>query len=274
MARIRRFSRKPRFSRKRRVSQGTWFPNNGVFWSDGESQSYWDSSITDVTPETPNAIWLGPAVSVYSVTPDYTQSGVGIQATQVNARPSLRDFTEGQDWLCKRIVGKLFLGTTPTLGLDSWSDTEYWPRLRVAAGFFVARALDDDQASPDLTAEEIDPFGGLNIQNSWMWRRTWVLDNPNATYPLNTGGAEAILLGLGTISNRDFDMESGPHFDVKSRRRIKREERLWFTIAAQGMGIIPDNSVTAASNLQTRCTFNLDYRIFGKMMKGKPSPTF
>lgn len=272
-----RFSRRPRFrrfSRKRRVSQGTWFPTNGTFWI-GDNEEYWDASIQDVVGPVPTSHDVGPAVAVYSLTADYTQSALGIQNQQVNARPSLRDFTEGQDWMLKRLVGNLVVQVNPVLGDFNFSISSYWTQVRVGAGFFVARALDEDQSSPDLTGDEIDPLGGKNIQNSWIWRRTWILDNPNAIIPINVGSSVASNLEFEVASNREMDAVNGPHFDTKSKRRIKREERLWFAISAMGVGVTAQTpDVGGLANLQPAASWWLDYRIFGKMMRGKTSATF
>lgn len=276
MVRKRRFGRFGRFGRNRRISRGTWFPTNGTFWlADEGGEEYWDASITDFVFPTPSAKWEGPRVAVYPLTPDYTQTAIGIQAEQINARPSLRDFTEGQDWLLKSLIGNLFIHVPQTLGSLNWNESSYWPMLRVGAGFFVARALDSDQASPDLTSDEIDPLGGKNIQNSWIWRRTWMFDSPNAAYELNVGSTvETLSTGL-TTANWTLPEKNGPFFQTKSRRRIKREERLWFAIATQGMArAAGDGDVSGDPEQQPFAAFNLDYRIFGKMVKGRTSATF
>jgi len=269
MLRKRSFRGKRGFRRKR-VKQGTWFPIAGDSWSDGESFTWNEASITDITGNVGTHRYNGVELSVHPITQDYTIDPAGSAGENVNLRPTLRDFTEGQDYLLKRLVGNIVIFTE--LGANAqgnFAPTDQWTHVQVGAGFFVARAQDADQSLPDLTQDEIDPLGAQNIQNSWIWRRTWILDNPQNDFIINTNQR----FSWDQSSNRQFSDLVGPHFDTKSRRRIKREERLWFALGAIGW----DGARGAVGGQvadQPFLKYNLDVRLFGKMMPGRTSSTF
>jgi len=273
--------RRRQYRGKRRIrgSRGTWFPIQGTSWLGGEEGDFYDCSISDANDSVEPDRALGPSVSVHPVTQDYTQQPALSSGEDINLRPTLRDFTEGQDYLLKSLVGNItIIVDNPPLGTNVFHANEEWTHLQVAAGFFVARAQDDDQTLPDLSLDELDPLQAKNIQNSWIWRRNWILDNPfNArTYGngTQTVGNPYTVWTYNTSDNRyGFGEHNGTFFHTKSRRRIKREERLWFVVSSIGWDG-QNASVQATSNLQPFVKYNLDIRLFGKMMKGKTSATF
>lgn len=177
---------------------------------------------------------------------------------------SLRDLTEGQDWLCKRIVGKAHLFMQ---GNTTWSAGGTWSRGLITMGIFVARAEDDAPANPDLDDDEMDPGNLQNIRNPWMFRRTWVLDNPeaNGTAPLQFGPAQN--------NNASWVGEAGPHIDVRVARRIRREERLWYSISYVG-GDLGLTSVSQAIGLQPTLEGHIDLRFLGAMRRSNNRSTF
>lgn len=251
-----------------RRNQGTWFPIAGTYWS-VEGEEFHDATINDATVSAQSDKSLGTSLNVHPVTLDYTQ--FPSSGNSPSEGPSLRDFTEGQDYILKRLVGNFtcFLGFGANQQ-GNFSPTDQWAHILVGCGFFVARAADADQTLPDLTVDEIDPLAAINIQNSWIFRRTWILDNPQNVYPINTSGE----FSWEVCSNRDYagDMNS-PFFDTKSKRRIKREERLWFAVSiigwdGQRIQVGGQNADNPYLN------YNLDVRLFGKMVKGRTSPTF
>lgn len=257
-----------RFRGKRRIrgSQGTWFPILGSSWTDEDTFN--DTSFTfDMGGVFANRS-LGPQVYITPITRDYTPQNIP-STEPVEQQPSLRDFTEGQDYILKRLVGNVDVicnsGQDPAL---PWSRSTYWSFIKATAGFFVARASDNDQSLPDLTTIEIDPQDSRNAQNPWIWRRSWILANPAMNEPVSSGNTYEDELA----TNRSFSDLRGPSIDTKSKRRIRREERLWFALSAIGW----DNSrgtVSSASD-QPFISGNLDVRLFGKMVKGRNSSTF
>ena len=88
----------------------------------------------------------------------------------------LRDEVEGQSWLLKRLVGNIFC---QYVNADGNSDpSQFWRQALVTAGFFVSRNIDSIQGEPDLDYDEYDPMFLDNITNPWIWRRSWILSNP------------------------------------------------------------------------------------------------
>lgn len=273
---------RPRFRRgfRRKRNKGTWFPVNGDVWT-GEGSEYYDATANAWVPGVPVARNEGPYNLVFPITQDYTFNAAKFDSTNPNDNPSLRDYVEGQDYILNSLVGNCFvncrrgIGQSPTTTYDQ---TRIWPYIQVTAGFFVARASDADPSLPDLTKDEVDPLCGLNIQDPWIWRRMWMLGNPNA------GELQKVGTVGGTVDvyteprpliteNWQYPSIAGPHFQTKSRRRVRREERLWFSISAIGWnGDAID--VAGGTSEQPGFMFSLDVRLFGKMVKGRNASTF
>lgn len=242
-----------RIRRKRRY---TWMPTLGGLESAGDASyntSYFNAAITaDAPSKGANNLYVTPII------PDYTLWQTGNSPTG----PSLRDTTEGQDWLLKRIVGKLHIGvaqfaaaplaTTPTI-------------IKVAAAFFVARADDADPNIPDLNNDEIDPLGTKNVRQPWIWRRNWVLMN-------GLSGTAPQFQTISEVNNNGFSVADGPHIDSKVSRRIRREERLWFVINAYGYNNMFDTFATYDERGDVQ--FSLDYRVLGAMRRSNNRSTF
>lgn len=256
MARYRRFSRKPRF-RRRRGSGGAWFPVLGTEWELAEF-AYTDASFSGESANVANDRTSGPTQNVFPLTRDITQ--FSNTSTQLDG-PSLRDVVEGNTWRLNRLVGKLHVDVSEN---NTTFNQTVWPLVQVVAGIFVARTGDIDQSLPDLTFEEIDPFQVRNVQNSWIWRNSWILSRSLASN-----------IGFSAVpcTNAWMSGLSSPHIDTKVKRNIMREHRLWFVIGAMGWsgaltGTTPDSAQ------QPYIRYNLDIRIHGLLKRGKASPTF
>lgn len=266
MRRVRQF-RRFRGIRRKRGNQGTWFPINGVIWN-AEGDSYYDASVSDTSVAVSPSKALGPTNFVTPVTADYSFNKGQAGGFAIEQQPSLRDYVEGNDYILKRLVGEVNFFVEADSGSETpWSSANYWKYIQIVAAFFVARTNDTDQTLPDLTTDEFDPLGGTNIQNPWIWRRSWILANPNNLQTTVSGQ-----IVDETSSNRSYASINGTHFDTKSRRRIRREERLWFTYSAIGWDGVRDE-VNGQSS-QPYVNLNLDVRLFGKMVKGKNSSAF
>jgi len=249
------------YRRKRgfRRNKGTWFPINGTTFTNG-GFAWTDVGFSFNTGTVPDDRSDGPNQTVFPVTRDITQfSNTAVDLTG----PSLRDIVEGNDWMLQRIVGECHLKCTES---NTTVDNSTWPNIEIAAGFFVARINDNDETLPDLTFDEIDPLQVRNAQNPWIWRRSWILQRPLAS---NQG------FPASPCSNMEFgSAESGSHIDSKVKRRIRREERLWFVVGTIGW----DGVITAFDNHegfnQPSVHGHLDIRIFGGMRRGKNASSF
>lgn len=253
--------------RRKRGNKGIWFPVNGEVITDGET-SWWDASSSEVIGPVPSDRTDGPVQWVFPLTTDISQQ---LGPTPPPAGASLRDFVEGQDWLLKTLVGNCTVLVGPSLETTAFLPTVHWPHVQVAAGIFVARAQDEAQQFPDLLFSEIDVLNGANMQDPWVFRRTWLLDNPANLYPIGTNPGN--VFGYETASNRELTDPQGPFIHTKSVRRIRREERLWMAVSAIGWDA-DRISTSGSENDQCYVKVNVDLRIFGKMMRGKNASTF
>lgn len=263
-----------RFARKR-GSQGTWFPINGEQYSSEDGS--WNSSAT--SGSTANVFadkWHGPQFDYFPVTADYTKSVVDTGGLVANERPSLIDYVQGQDYILKRLVGNLNVLTNEGANIfDVFDPASYWLHVQVGAGFFVGRASNADPDVPDIQTTEFDPLSAVNIQDPWIWRNTWILDNPANVRQVSlspvTGNPP--VTSFWSQGGNNAVLPNGGFFDSKSKRRIRREERLWFVIAAVGWDG-GRSSVSQSDATQPFIKYNLDVRLFGKMVKGKNNSTF
>lgn len=250
--------RRIRGFRGKRRNRGAWLPVIGTQWQSGDS-IFHDASFSGGTGTVENNRAAGPEQNIFPITKDFSQ----FTTTSVDLDgPSLRDITEGQTWRLNRIVGKLHVDVQESNDVVSNSA---WPKVQIAAGFFVARAADGDQTLPDLTFDECDPLNVNNAMNSWIWRRTWILARPLAS---NVGFSQV------PGSNLWLDGESGPHIDSRVKRNILKEHRLWFVIGAMGWDGTSVQYTPTGGIIQPYVDFNLDVRLHGQMIRAKNSPTF
>ena len=192
---------------------------------------------------------------VIPVTKDFTQLPSSNFGTITGA--GLRDEVEGQSWLLKRLVGNIFC---QYVNADGNSDpSQFWRQALVTAGFFVSRNIDSIQGEPDLDYDEYDPMFLDNITNPWIWRRSWILSNPEGN----------VVRDDFPIANSNYVGDaSGPHIDSKVKRRILREQRLFFALTAVGWDG-ERREVQSLGPSQGEIHAYLGLRIFGKMMRGK-----
>lgn len=229
-----------------RRSRGLWLPTLGTQWLEGESV-YYDASFTFNTQPVEDDKSLGPVQEYRALVPDFT-----FPNNTANIAASLHDRTQGNEWKLDRIVGGCHVHAK-----ESDIAAGAWDYIQVSAGIFVARAEDDDNSAPDLYQDEYDPLNRQNIQNSWAWRKTWILANPSGT---------AVLRDDFPLSNINYSSPMmSAEVNVKAKRRIRREQRLWFTISAigwEGTQVVKNQGIAGPFAEGV-----LDIRIFGKMIQ-------
>jgi hypothetical protein len=171
----------------------------------------------------------------------------------------------GNEWFLERIVGKLFLA----LGLGIPNEAPN--AALVAAGFFVARANDEDSGGGidfpigSVTLPErnsnYSPLHADVIREPWLWRRAWMLGGTGST-------AQSQALSLFPNTTAQYgSIADGGHIDAKSVRRIGADERLWFAIST----VAPNNS---ESPFNGQVQGYLDLRVLGALRKAKGKSTF
>lgn len=183
------------------------------------------------------------------------------------ADPGVLSDSIGQEWFLRRIVGKLFIRWGANAGGDSATN------IKIAAGFFVARA---DHIDGDIPAggdsswtgninpgvyNMFDPSSNATIREPWIWRRTWIIGNPDID--TDTSWPK----GLAPYSNATYGSAlDGPHIDAKTMRRISNDDRLWFAMSATTW---PFGS-SGGGNIIA----NLDIRLLGALRRARNRGVF
>lgn len=220
----------------------------------------------------------GSNIITVPLTFDQPQQGRGAITTE---QTPLDDFI-GSEYIIERIVGNQFYNIA-TDGVAAGANLGR--AILVTSGVFVARADDLDPNSPAggaILAEELrnySPASVENIREPWMFRRTWLL---GAGPQLHDGtfrvGVDTDVVGTALNIHTLFAYPSsnvgygnaigGPHVDIKSSRRVRQDERLWWVTSAQNF---PTGTATTG-------TFTLvgmfDYRILGQLVKARNSSSF
>lgn len=246
-----------RGKRRFRRNRGIWFPALGTKYIAGDF-SYGYASFSGSSGTVDDERSNGPTQNIFPITRDFTQ----FSDTSLDlGGPSLRDVVQGQTWRLNRIVGKVNVDVTED---NTTVQGNTWPLVEVAAGFFIARQADSDATLPDLTFEECDPLHVRNVQNPWIWRRSWLLSRPLAS----NQGYSAL-----PCSNLWMSDEAGCHIDSRMKRLISREHRLWFVIGAAGFsGNL--NHTTPGVYQQPYLRYLVDVRVNGQMTAGRQQGDF
>lgn len=156
------------------------------------------------------------------------------QTTTPGIFPGLLGLTLTSSYLVKRIIGSLFVcatkDPTPQLGVTG---------VMAFAGIFVERVSKDGQI---LNAPAWDGLNDDSAQKSWMWRRTWRLGSYNQ--------APGLWFVYPDSNALYGSQREGTHVDVKSKRRVGYEERLWLATGARLFAGESSVSVEFSTNLR------------------------
>lgn len=245
--------------RKRRRARYTWFPVTGSInddASDPELGKFLPIFLTlSGAPTIPTGTLEMGMPAIIPLTFDNPDSE--IDPSTLTDSPTLGQLLAGRDYVIKRIVGSIQVAyNTP--------QTDVARSVVVGAGIFVARASAGSPGQPIGTAggtaaELSDLYGVLhrdNAESPWIWRRTWILGNPNST-----NGSSNPFVNSPFTNQFYGDVRSGPHIDSKVSRRITREDRLWLTYQVA-------NTVHATDPAQTTSVDTMaDLRILGALRK-------
>lgn len=190
----------------------------------------------------------------------------------------------GESYITTRVVGNIFIEREMD-ETDLTNELNGAGCIAVAAGIFVAREEDRNLVNPTGVSQ---PIGGVNQENAvrnygplcsaniaepWMWRQTWLLGrgHTNARQTLSSGGGNREG-SVFPMSNVYYNTPQATAIDIKSKRRIRKEERLWFVIQAKGVRFGP-GEISEATN-GTLLNFWTDLRLLGHMVRNSKRSVF
>jgi len=226
---------------RRRRTRYQWFPQDPSYYGDIAATYYW----TYIEPG---------EVLALPVVPDQTYNDDTITSAD---NKTLRDYVEGQDYVLKRIVGKVW-GALEQLETPG-GESVLIDNVIHAQGLAILPVDDTTPSTPALDASGYDPLNPANSMNPWIWRRTWILSNNLAPaheyfYPNNIGAYGSVM--------------DGGHVDSKVARRVTREQRLWWITTFRIITQEGDGPTTQ----RLQCGFDL--RTLGAMRKHRNRSTF
>lgn len=239
---------------RRRRTKYEWFLNVGTTGPAADAED--DSSVREFSLTVPvNGTTTCGVFELIEDTPSDDQA-VGLPM----------GFYQNNEYLIKRIVGKLFAQNTQIANATNP------PAVLFGAGFFVARTEDADSGGPTLpigaatAAQIVDNYSPLRVENirePWIWRRTWMLSNV-----LSTAVGSAQVSAYGRTTTDYGSVLDGPHIDAKSVRRVKDGERLWLALAARNFPLNTSADTAAVVNVL------LDYRVLGRRTRRQGKSSF
>lgn len=254
--------------RYRKKSKGRWLP---LFGTPGVSDS---AGGTDNVLWGLNGVITSPAKGnrvttvITPLVPD--TSGISEVSIANLDRTWSDELATQYGWMCKRIVGTL------RIFIPQGSSTTAPRNILWGAGIFVAgehpgaeevpAGANADLSSTGLSAAQDEtflaysPLASAATTNPWMWRKTWMVCN---------GLAAGENLGLFTTNNATPNLQDSDVVDVKSRRHIKPNTRLYL---AQSIVQFPlDDTDFTGSYL---CQWRADLRAFGSLTRPKQGASF
>lgn len=232
------------FRRRRRGRRGVWLPVLGHNLAEDPGILFECSFERELL--------VGPLkTDVFSTNVALTfDNSPQVAVGAVGDFPNMSDFL-ASGYSLRRIVGKLHLAHG-TIG----SELPGAPAAARIIAYFMVRRVDD--AGNELAgSNEIAANLADNIQDPYIWRQSWILG----------GGFEAERYPNPSTStnkvqdfppNNVFDggSKQQPFFDIKTKRTVGPEERLFFGLTTKGMPL--DVDYGQASNIYA----HLDFRMF------------
>lgn len=257
--------------RRKRRNRGFWLPILGTRSGEGGEGDDLTFQFALDAPANNNS----PDLGIVPITFDFPQEGPTLS-------PDADTLAEiaGSEYILKRILGNCVVANR--CYYDAATD-DGASAIKVDAGFFVARAGAESQGplgangpigyGADTTQsdrEQYSPGNPATAREPWMWRRTWILGNEKKAFIYeNSNGGAPVAYGYCPPTNLTSDVRNGPYIDVKSRRRVRQDERLFFAIQARHW---PLADATAGDN--DIVDVSLTVRLFGTLVKARNSGTF
>lgn len=184
----------------------------------------------------------------------------------------------GSEYYIKRIVGKLYASL-------SYGGTEDPPALGnlvpvlVKTGIFIARNGDGGDVDLPLGwTTNPTAFSTLDIfqnREPWIFQRSWVLGfkdlvPPDPALPVNSLSSGALRFPMTNLQY-GAGLLDGPHIDIKTSRRVKTEERLFWVTTVSGY---PPPRAIVEADLVESVLLTFDYRVLGALRRARNRGAF
>lgn len=279
---------------RRRRSNGTWFPTLGSAAAVGDDTIRQNRSFAVL-----DCVYTGePTTAVAPLTFDNPQD----QDVTAQVDQTLSEIV-GSEYLLKRILGTIIVSAAHN-EFNTSQDTIPDPLIECGVGIFVARAGDTDTSSllpiglQSNAGQSIPDYNSYSVLSSdairepWMFRRTWLLAPASLAYnrmynqqlsvtpafSSSSAGAGGFMeqMPFNNIQNgMAGTLKTGPWVDVKSRRRVRQDDRLWLSISCRSaQWVIPSYAPNATDISDSRVFFGWDLRLFGALRKARNSGNF
>lgn len=267
---------------RKRKRKYTWFPNFGSASQNVESVPSFTGLKAQLTvpPNGDIVVALNPMVT-----------DPPLEGEDINRDTDRLVQVLGNEYIIRRIVGRCFLSCdTPA---DDDPAAIFPKTFLIGVGFFVARANDTGSGGGHNTPigsatnpEAVDNYSTLALDTDrepWMFFRTYILSSGRLSDPAGTGTVQtrpwtpsSVTTGVG--GPKDNLLMSGlmsPHFDVKSMRRVRDDERLFVSFSARTL----DNEFLPADGRPNTVapegvSMYLDYRVLGALRRAKSRSNF
>lgn len=260
--------------RRRRRPKFTWFPKLGTAGL-AEAQPFNQRFATLLVPQNGDE-----STAITPLIVDFPQDG-----SELTQNSSLADVL-ASEYFIERIVGKAWVGARAPA--DDPPTIINVKTILIGVGLFVARANDPESGgganTPIGSATPLERFNNYSTlsldcdREPWMWRRTWLCaTNRGDSNPQALPGSAFEADGSGIALSKDNiigrDVESGPHMDVRSVRRVRTDERLWLAFSARSVDL-QFNGQPTVTDAQVRADLCFDYRVLGALRRAKNRSNF
>jgi len=213
-----------------------------------------DSEAIGAVPSTNWGAIFGPQLAVSGASPTANaEVPIVIDQPQDPTTSSLSD-VESSGYRLRRIVGKIFVQT------DLLDDESGIQTIGVTAGLIIRKV---DQTGTSLASQlgtnqnMCSPSERENITDPWIWRRSWLLENPVLTLITTPVVAPVRLM---TSSMQYGSAVDGGHIDQKTARLIGPEERLFLDVSVTAL-----EGADGQNELTNDTTVFYDFRVLGTM---------
>jgi len=257
---------------RRRRKKVTWIPPNGTQITLAQVPDF--NSTLFQWELTLNANASYSTIQILPFSPfDKPVEGGDVGDAGIGPGGSTLQDVVGNEYLVERIVGNHY-GTV--ISSDSSGQSAVLGVV-MALGIFVARADETNQNQPIGPAINYNPFELGNSREPWMFRRTWLLSNHQRTFTdfaTNFTGVEraptTAFLDAPVWTTDYHGLRTGPFFDVKSKRRIRTDERLWGVLGMHLLPILDDAALQGTIGMYAVT----DMRILGALRRAKNRSNF